>query len=361
MMAADTLVVQALIHPELLYSMGLEQWDLFLRQARRANLLSRFSVQIRDAGGLERVPAQVRPHLVAECNLAEQQQRVIEWELVCIRQALATVDLPLILLKGAAYVAAGLPPAYGRRFSDVDILVPGDSLGKAERALYLHGWFAEKQDPYDQQYYRRWMHELPPLRHARRRTVLDVHHTIVPLTMRLNPDPDKLIAGTVAAGPEGRLRVLAPVDMVLHCAAHLFLDGEFRNALRDLVDLDLLLQEFRHDPGFWDELLARAVEMDLAGPMYYAAISLKRYLQAPIPDSVISVLERNASGRLARYLMGKLLDRAVTVHHPGCDDAFSGLARSLLYIRGHYLRMPLYLLLPHLLRKSLHGQVVTAG
>ena len=35
-------------------------------------------------------------------------------------------------------------------------------------------------------------------------------------------------------------------------------------------------------------------------------------------------------------------------------DALTAAARWLLYVRAHYLRMPLHLLLPHLLRKSFH-------
>jgi hypothetical protein len=38
--------------------------------------------------------------------------------------------------------------------------------------------------------------------------------------------------------------------------------------------------------------------------------------------------------------------------HPSCDRAFTGMARNLLYLRGHWLRMPPRLLVPHLLRKA---------
>ena len=41
-----------------------------------------------------------------------------------IRQALANLPAPPVLLKGAAYVVAELPNATGRRFGDIDILVP---------------------------------------------------------------------------------------------------------------------------------------------------------------------------------------------------------------------------------------------
>ena len=38
--------------------------------------------------------------------------------------------------------------------------------------------------PYDDAYYRDHMHELPPLIHKERDRMIDVHHTILPLTAR---------------------------------------------------------------------------------------------------------------------------------------------------------------------------------
>ena len=349
------LPIQVAIDKDLLFSMTLSEWDLFIRQARRANLLSKFSVILRDEGRLQDVPAQVRPHLESECNLADQQKRVVEWEIRCIRQAFDVVDLPVIFLKGAAYVAAGLPAARGRRFSDVDILVPKSRIEEVEQALFLHGWFGGKSDPYDQKYYRQWMHEIPPLRHNQRRTVIDVHHAIIPQTMRLHPNSDKLIASTRPAAGDGRLRVLSPTDMVLHSAAHMFLDGEYQNALRDLVDIDQLVRYFAREEGFWDDLYRRSVELELNGPLYYTVRYLDKLLDTPIPASLWEQLKADAPGRLASLWMESLFDRAVSIHHPSCSDRFSGAARWMLYVRGHYLRMPLYLLIPHLVRKSLRS------
>ena len=63
---------------------------------------------------------------------------------------------------------------------------------------------------------------------------------------------------------ESRLRVLAPVDMVLHSATHLFCNEDVGNGLRDLVDLDSLLRDFALEPRFWPGLTARAAELDPA-------------------------------------------------------------------------------------------------
>ena len=55
------------------------------------------------------------------------------------------------------------------------------------------GWERVKAaDGYDDAYYRRWMHELPPLIHRDRDRMIDVHHTILPLTARPDgPTPQR--------------------------------------------------------------------------------------------------------------------------------------------------------------------------
>lgn len=79
-----------------------------------------------------------------------------------------------------------------------------------------------KPDPYDDDYYRRWIHELPPLIHKTRDRMIDVHHTILPPTARITPDADALIADSIAL--ENGLRILSPADMICHAVIHLFAD-----------------------------------------------------------------------------------------------------------------------------------------
>ena len=50
--------------------------------------------------------------------------------------------------------------------------------------------------------------------------------------------------------------------------------------------------------------------------------------------------------------MAWMLGLALQPDHPSCDSRWTGLARWLLYVRSHALRMPMRLLVPHLLRKS---------
>jgi hypothetical protein len=350
--APHELTVTALRFPRRLAGLDEVGWDLLVRQAHKADLLPRLHVHLSSCGVLDLAPRRARLHFEAAYRVAEKHVQAVRWEIRQVRAAVEGSGVPLVLLKGAAYLAAGLPPAAGRVFADVDVMVPHAALGQVEKCLLMHGWAQEKLHPYDQRYYRRWMHELPPMMHRRRGTLLDVHHSILPLTSRYPLDPRPLYRASVAVGVDPGLRVLAPADMVLHSATHLFCDGEFDHALRDLADLDDLLRHFGADEAFWPHLAARAQALGLARPLYYAVEQGRRLLGMQVPAVLDEALRAAAPGAVTRRLMGALLERAMPPEHASCDRPFSGVARELLYVRGHYLRMPLHLLAPHLLRKS---------
>ena len=348
------LLVEGLQDPPGTLRLSNAQWALLLQQARAARLLSRLAILLDAAGGLRRVPAGPLHHLESSLVLARSHDQAVRWEVGSVHDALRSAGIPVVLLKGAAYVMANLPAARGRWFSDVDIMVPRAALADAEATLGRSDWIGtHADDPYDQRYYREWMHEIPPMLHERRKTMLDVHHSILPLTTRLKPDAAKLFTAAVPIDGQDDLKVLAPADMVLHSATHLFWDGEFHHGLRDLVDLDDLLRHFgARDPGFWQALVDRAFEMELAQPLFYGLRYAQRFLGTPVPDFVREAIARAGPSRVMRPVMDALFDRALMPDHSTCSDWFTPTARWLLFVRAHYLRMPLRLLIPHLTRKA---------
>jgi hypothetical protein len=290
--------------------------------------------------------------------IAANEERVMRWELNRIERALSEVDCEVVLLKGAAYVLAALPIARGRLSTDIDILAPESRLSTIEEKLLKHGWRHVKIEQYDQYFYRKWSHELPPLIHRDRKTVVDVHHTILPPTGRLHPDPEKLLTASVAVKGT-RFHVLAPPDMVLHSAAHSFQDGDLMRGIRDLVDINDLVRHFSQAfVRFWDRLVVRAEELDLTRPLYYALRYANLYLQTPIPQNIIDRSQRWKPPWPACSAMDLIVDQAVTAG-PWRKDLGLTLSRKLLYVRAHWLRMPPYLLIPHLIRKAMMNR--TAG
>lgn len=328
-------------------------WDLLLRQAGAANLLATLACLLEEHGLLDDIAPAAREQLHWALVLARRHYQGVLWEVRLIRQALAGLGVPLILLKGAAYTVTRLPPAQGRLFSDIDVLVPEERLGEAEAALMLAGWAGTHYDAYDQRYYREWMHELPPMRHVRRASMIDVHHAILPKTAASRPDPVLLRTAAVPVPGMPALYVLAPVDMVLHSAVHLFSDGEFNNALRDLFDIHRLLGQFGTDRCFWAELLPRACRLELQRPLFYALRYGSMLLGTPVPDAVRAELAVAAGpSPMLLALMDALFRRALLPEHGSCGDRYSALARWLLYLRGNWLRMPPLLLARHLFHKA---------
>jgi hypothetical protein len=312
--------------------------------------LGRLGAELDALGLLDRVPRKAADQLRAELTVSAENARMVRWEVNRIVRALRDVGVPIILLKGAAYVLAELPPAAGRLSSDVDIMVPKETLAKVEAALLRDGYEAVKLDPYDQRYYRTWMHELPPLCHRERETVVDVHHTILPESGRLRPDPRAL---TRAARPVGDgLSILAPADLWLHSAAHLFQDGDLDGGLRDLVDLDLLARHFGADSAFWEGLVPRAVELSLTRPLYYALRYCQALLGCPVPAFVQQAARLAEPMPPVRSLMDALTCRAVTPDGWEGPSLRTSQARFLLFVRSHWLRMPPWLLTRHLARKA---------
>jgi hypothetical protein len=346
-----TTLLQVLRTPAAMADLDEDRWDLVLRQASSAGLLGRLGILAVGAEIESALPIPVRHLMEAARTLAEQQRRAVQWELVQLAPVLEQLDRPVLLLKGAAYAAAGLPPAAGRLFGDIDLMVPKSQIATAEALLTFDGWVSSHHSAYDQRYYRQWMHELPPMTHIRRRTVLDLHHNILPETARIRTRPELILASARVLPAHPRFAVPAPVDLVLHSATHLFHEGEWQHGLRDLVDLDALLRAQGREPGFWDALTDRAAALNLGRPLFYGLRYCQRLLATPMPPDL---LERcpGRPGRLAAEAMDALFIRALSTAHPSCRLPGAGMAGLALYVRSHWLRMPAHLLLPHLARKS---------
>ena len=352
------LIVKVLREPAVVSSFQLPEWELLVRQARRSDLLASLLEWFRTAGLESHIPEPALRHFQAAWNFAYANAAAIKWEARQVYQTLAGVVNEPVLLKGAAYLFTNGPAAPGRIFQDIDILLPKAQLEKAERALFFGGWATTHLDAYDQKYYRKWMHELPPLMHMRRGSVLDIHHTIMPETSYIKLDGQKLLANavTVDAGEGFSVRVLSNIDMVLHSATHLFQEGEFDHGLRDLFDLDRMMRAFSQQPGFWDALLDRAEQLELIRPLFYATRYAQRVLETPIPEHIKQTLTAGYTSKWRMRLMDFLFLRVLTCDHRSCRQPMTGTSKWLLFVRSHYIKMPLWLLIPHLIRKAVHTE-----
>jgi hypothetical protein len=349
------LVAAVLRDPTITLPWSGRQWSLLMQQARLSGLLARAWAGQQTAGAHRAllIPGPVAAHMEAAERVCRAQHAEIHREVGHLARALESLDAPVVLLKGAAYVMAGLPAATGRVFSDIDIMVPKHAIAQAEALLAMHGWMSDHHSAYYQRYYREWMHELPPMHHVQRGTVLDVHHTILPETARLRPDPRKLFQDAIPLPGHRQLCVLSPADMLLHSMTHLFMNDDMSHALRDLSDLDLLLGHFGAQPDFWDGLVDRAAALDLTRPLYYGLRYTSKVWGREAPAAVTRRLNTHAPAAPLRWLMDTIWLRVLRSPHASAAPPWQALALFALSVRGHWLRMPPLLLVRHLTIKAL--------
>ncbi|MET0370917.1 MAG: nucleotidyltransferase family protein [Sphingobium sp.] len=322
------LLVGVLRDPASVAGLDARRWNALIAAARAERLIGTLAMRLEDMP----VPDAVCP-ILADARLdADREARGALWEADRMRAALAGLGARAVLLKGTAYAAASLRAGEGRFIGDLDILVPRDRLDEVEAALFAAGWEWVKPDPYDDDYYRQWMHELPPMIHRTRDRMIDVHHTILPLTARQTPDASAMIADAVPT-KDGFL-LLAPEDRVCHAAAHMLADGDLAGGLRNLWDIHCLMADVEPQA-----LEARARHHGL----------LRHVRQARRIAGGLYGLDAQKLTLVDRLVSARLLAR----------DEWGRETRKLLrfafYLRSHWLRMPPMMLARHLWTKWRKG------
>ena len=328
-------LINLLRHPESSAQLAEGDWNAIVLAARQNQLLGALAAQLPSSPGSDAVPEAVKRHLHLELLTAQRRSESALWELGVIRQTISA-DVDLVVLKGCAYVAAADANHAGRIFSDLDVLVDRRHLQRVETELIGGGWKPGKVNAYDDVYYRNWMHEVPPMEHVRRHTVLDLHHAINPPVADNPINSAMLLARKVEISPG--LFVLAPLDRVIHCAIHLIQEGEPKKLLRDLYDLHQLLEQHCVEKPDLQRLLTRSRELGV-GHLVSAAVGAAGRLFA-VPTGVMP----------STALQRCMVIAAQNAHVSG--SAAGWMAGTAVLIHSHWIKMPLRLLVPHLCRKS---------
>jgi hypothetical protein len=347
-----TKLIDTLIDPSIGYFFDELTWSRVVSLARNANLLGALAERL----ALAEVStcSHADRHLEGARQLSIRQRRSVEWEVHELQSTLGELGIPVVLLKGSAYVMSYQFIARGRLFGDIDVLVPRDAITAVESQLMLAGWVSAKSNDYDQRYYRQWMHEIPPLIHARRGTVIDVHHTILPLTARNAPDPAHIVARSTPIEMPGlaAIRVPCPEDLVIHSIVHVVHEGELHNALRDLFDIDQMLRGFATAEGFWSRLGEYAFGNDLAYPVLLGLHLTKLIYGTPVPPETLARLTNSSNSNAPPQWLITTYLLALSSQSNSRTNATTDFAKWLIYVRSHALRMPLAKLAQHLTRKS---------
>jgi hypothetical protein len=182
----------------------------------------------------------------------------------------------MMLLKGASYLLTGALPGKGRFLNDLDLLVPRAAMPAVQERLGAGDWEPVHTGDPEADYFQEWLHQLPVFQHRLRRSMLDLHHTVIAPGGGHVVDTGALFAAAVPTGV-GHLLAPSPLDRCLISAAHFVRSDASSGAFRDLMDLDELIAEAIPPGQPLDALEERARQIGL-----WRALSMATHFAAAL-------------------------------------------------------------------------------
>ncbi|GAA6184225.1 nucleotidyltransferase family protein [Aliiglaciecola sp. NS0011-25] len=346
----DTKILfQLLLSPRLGLTLTLSQWQNVIFIFRESKLLaSLYHVALRD-GSFDQYPEFAKRHLGSAQVYAKRQAQQILFEAVEFRLQLEQVGITAVFLKGAGYTLRNSLNSHGRVCSDIDVLVNKKDLSAAEAHLKNNRWQSEVLSDYDEKYYRQWAHEVPPLIHINRATVVDMHHNLYPPISGRTTNIDQFISSRLKTA--SGCFVLEPATTVMHSIIHLFANEDSSSWIRDLFDITLLIKEYESD-DFWTSLIDLSKQTDFEFEFVCCMHALKFYTDISVPEIANDYIARYKMTKIQVWLMNHAIIPAICPEHDLLLTAKIRWAKKLVYLRGHWIKMPFNVLIKHFAFKS---------
>ncbi len=219
-----------------------------------------------------------------------------------------SVQVPLIILKGAALLSSVYKSIGLRMLGDIDVLVKPHEAPKLEKILFGRGF----ESPYKPGSFavtnslnsRLYIHESP-------RILLHVHWHIVNnvIPNHIYPERinmDELWEDSIALKiMDVEAISLAPHHQILHLSEHAMKHSY--NTLIHIWDIHQVILYWGGELD-WGRVSQKAHEFGLTGPLYYSLLMSRECFDTPIPDGVINTLLPPSIG-LGEQIFFSLLKR----------------------------------------------------
>jgi hypothetical protein len=292
--------------------LGRVDTQALVRDATRHGLPAVLSHELTQAG--VSLPAEEARALRMAASAVVGSALRVRTLMVRVLEAFAREGLTPVLLKGYGFGARYYPEPALRAMSDVDVLIPRESLPKAERALTGLGLGRTEE-----------AHEAYALEHHHhlefqsQSGLVELHfRALVGFGATLQAEP--LFERAREATLEGhKVRYLRPEDELVYLAAHAA--GHLLLRLGWLYDLKLLLLQ---TPSLdWDAVVSVARAARMQSPVYLALRAARDAFGAQVPEAALAAL-RPPSWQEA--LFQRLFSPEVLVEAPLADRKWSRYA-----------------------------------
>lgn len=261
------------------------EWDALLAELQAEHLRPFVYARLRSTSGWRELPEQVRQALAEGFQTHSLRTYLMQAELSAIVDALAAVDVPVMLLKGAAVGRMVYGSPAERPIGDLDLLIPAGRLETARAALGQRGyqasslyWLARWQQ--------RYRAELPMVCQAAERQglLVELHWSLVELPYYIDRLPmAEIWQASAPAGEPAGARLPDAATALLHCCAHWALHHSQEQRLLWLLDVDRLA---RHAQLDWDLAMDRAARWGLQLALRTIVLRAEAQLGSPVPEPV---------------------------------------------------------------------------
>ena len=210
-------------------------------------------------------------------------------ELHQIIKALDDVKIPVIVLKGAYLVPIVYPHVGLRPMSDLDLLIPIADVLQATAIVKAQGYQLPREiDDLDLQF----LHacHLPQMVKEGSYYV-EIHGRLTKLNETYACDPQTWWQGTQTVEITGLpVKVLAPIELILHLCIHISYQHRFSIDLRHYYDLVQLLQYLDTNLD-WEELLKRAYLRGWGKGTLMVLKITQRLFGLVLPEKIVNTLD----------------------------------------------------------------------
>jgi hypothetical protein len=286
-------LLSRLLHPDgpqatlaELQELGSDGWDDLLDQAEHhqvAPLLHRALQEperraVVPVGAMERLEGSYFNTAAGSARIFSQLQAVLE--------ASRAAGVPVLVLKGAHLAEAVYEDVTLRPMGDVDLLVKGVDLPRAEQILLDLG-YGPQEVPGSKKDYSVHRH-LPPF--VKKGAVpIEIHGTIDE-SDRFRIDVEGLWQRARTARIAGvEALVLGPEDLLLHLCLHTAFQHGFRVPLRQIYDIAATVRRYGQELD-WQGLVRTAQAAGLCRVCYYALASAESLLGVAAPAEALAAL-----------------------------------------------------------------------
>ncbi|MBT8397258.1 MAG: nucleotidyltransferase family protein [Gemmatimonadetes bacterium] len=306
-------------------------WRWVLERARAHKLIGMLTARALAAEVREDLPETVQTELEGEREAGLAHRARVARTLAEVRDRLAALKCPFLVVKGSAYAHDVYGDPTMRRFSDIDILIPHEMMEDVDRAFKEDGyyfwanpeihnklprWFRRQappgEEPGSEAQARRILeafhrHHLYVLKEDDPRMHVEVHwHVFVPSEGRASAED--LWSETRSTSLEGiEVRTLDWEASLLHAAVHAMEQAPTEYRLLHLADVAWML-------GRWGEIVDPRKLQELArawGLVPYlkaAVMAVERVLPQGLPEGAGRIWPQRGAHR--RSIRGGLLSAA---------------------------------------------------